>query len=138
MVGVGIEVGRPVTGARLFDVEKVAQAIAVLGVDFEKINPTTSLMSDPLTGKFRDDVLNEKVLSAILEFALSLERLPEVFEALKAVAPELNSVFSLVVATRLRPDGSNPTAPFIEASGLWIAPNGKTNVGLGRPRFQEE
>ena len=51
-VGIGIEVGRPVTGARFYDVEKVARAVAKLGVEFEKINPTTSLMSDPGTGKF--------------------------------------------------------------------------------------
>jgi len=136
-VGIGIEVGRPITGARLYDVEKVAQAVAALGVVFETINPTTSLMSDPGTGKFKDDILNEKVLSAILEFSLKTERLPELFPVLEKVAGQIDSVFSLDVATRIRPDGSVPTAPYIEATGLWIAPNGKTNVGLGRPLIKE-
>lgn len=137
-VGIAIEVGRPITGARLYDVEKIAQAVAKLDVKFEKINPTTSLMSDPKTGKFKDDVLNEKVLSAILEFAVKPEQLPQLFEILKKVSEQIESVFSLDVATRLAPDGSVPTDPFIKASGLWLAPNGKTNVGLGRPRYQEE
>ncbi len=137
-VGIAIEVGRPITGARLYDVEKIAQAVAKLDVKFEKINPTTSLMSDPKTGKFKDDVLNEKVLSAILEFAVKPEQLPQLFEILKKVSEQIESVFSLDVATRLAPDGSVPTDPFIKASGLWLAPNGKTNVGLGRPRYQED
>jgi NAD-dependent dihydropyrimidine dehydrogenase PreA subunit len=137
-VGIGIEVGRPVTGARFYDVEKIAQAVAVLGVEFEAVNPTTSLMSDPGTGKFNDDVLNEKVLSAILEFAVKPEQLPDLFDALETVSKEIDAVFSLDVATRIAPDGSVPTDPYIEKSGLWIAPNGKTNVGLGKPRCKED
>ena len=138
MVGVAIEVGRPVTGARLYDVEKIARAVALLGVAFEKINPTTSLMSDLSTGTFKADVLNEKVVSAIIEFSLKLERLPELFEVLKKVAPEIESVFSLDIATRIDTDGGVPTEPYLQGTGLWIAPNGKTNVGLGRPLYKED
>ena len=139
MVGVAIEVGRPVTGARFYDVEKVAMAVAELGnVEFEKINPTTSLMSDPDTGKFKEDILAEKVLSAILEFAVKPEQLSKLFDNLKKVAAEIESVFSLDIAARLNDDESVPTAPHIEASGLWMALNGKTNIGLGRPLYQED
>ena len=139
MVGVAIELGRPVTGARFYDVEKVAQAVAELGgVEFEKINPTTSLMADPKTGKFKQDVLNEKVLSAILEFAIRPDQISRLFENLKKVSAEIEAVFSLDIATRLNPDESVPTAAEIEASGLWMAANGKTNVGLGRPLYQED
>lgn len=137
-VGVAIELGRPILGARFYDVEKVAQAVAGLGVEFERMNPTTSLMSDPRNGKFKQDILNEKVLSAILEFGLDLKALPELLEILEKVSGEIDTVFSLDIATRVNPDGSVPTAPFIEAAGLWIAPNGKTNVGLGRPLYQED
>ena len=136
-VGVGIEIGRPVTGARFYDVEKVAQAVAKLGIEFEKINPTTGLMSDPSSGKFKDDILNEKVLSAILEFPVKPEQLPALFDALKQVSGEIDCVFSLDIATRIAPDGSVPTDSFIDTSGFWLAPNGKTNVGLGRPRYKE-
>ena len=31
-----------------------------------------------------------------------------------------------------------PTAPYIQDAGLWIAANGKTNVALGRPLYQEK
>ena len=136
--GIGLEVGRPILGAFFYDVEKIAMAVAQLGVQFETINPTTSLMSDPATGKFRDDVLNERVLSAILEFSLDLDQLPKLFEILKQVETQVESVFTVDLATKLAPDGGVPTAPYTEAANLWVAPNGKTNVGLGKPRFEEK
>jgi hypothetical protein len=137
-VGIAIEVGRPVLGARMYDVEKIAQAVARLNVEFEKINPVTSMMSNPKTGKFKDELLNEKVLSAIIEFGVKLEQLPELFRILEKVAGEIETVFSLDVAARVAPDGTIPTAPYIQDAGLWIAANGKTNVGLGRPLYQEK
>ncbi|MEW6138429.1 MAG: 4Fe-4S dicluster domain-containing protein [Thermodesulfobacteriota bacterium] len=133
MVGVAIEVGRPITGTRLFDVEKIAMAVSALDVEFEPCNPVTSMMADAKRGKFKDELLNEKVLSAIVEFGIKTEQLPDLFNILEKSSREIDSVFSLDIACRLDPDGSNPTAPYIEASGLWVAPNGKTNVGLGRP-----
>lgn len=135
--GVAIEVGRPTTGARLLDVETIAMAVAKLGVAFEKINPTTSMMSDVKTGKFKEELVNEKVLSAIIEFSVKLEQLPALFDILKEVSTRIDSVFSLDLATRVAPDGSVPTDKFVQEAGLWIAKNGKTNVGLGRPRFKE-
>ena len=41
---------------------------------FEKKNPVTSLMSDVRTGAIRDDILNEKVLSAIVEAQENVHR----------------------------------------------------------------
>jgi ferredoxin len=137
IAGIAIEVGRPVVGARIIDVQTLAMAVAVLGVEFEPINPVTSMMSDPKTGKFREELLDEKVLSAIIEFSIRYEQLPKLFEILKQAEKQIDSVFSLDLACRLNPDGSNPTMPYIREAGLWVAPNGKTNVGLGRPLFEE-
>jgi ferredoxin len=133
--GVAIEVGRPCLGTRLCDVEKIAQAVAALGVTFEKQNPVTSMMADTSTGKFKDDLLNERVLSAIIEFSVKLGQLPELFEILRDVSEKIDTVFSLDLATKIAADGSVPTDPYVQQAGLWIAPNGKTNVGLGRPLF---
>ena len=135
--GVAIEVGRPVLGTRLYDVEKIAMEVAKFGAEFEPLNPTTSMMADKKTGKFREELLNELVLSAIIEFCVRLDQLPELFKILERVAGEIESVFSLDLATRLAPDGSVPTDPYVAQAGLWIARNGKTNVGLGRPIFTE-
>lgn len=136
--GIAMEFGRPVLGAKLSDVEKAAQAVASLGVKFEKLNPVTDLMEDPTTGKFKKDVLGEKVLSIILEFTIELGRLPELFEVVKKVAKKIETVFSLDLITRVNPDWSIPTETYIKQAGLWIAPNGKTCVGLGRPLAKED
>jgi NAD-dependent dihydropyrimidine dehydrogenase PreA subunit len=135
--GVGIEVGRPTLGARFYDVEKIAMAMAKLGVEFERSNPTTSLMSDVKTGKFKDDVLQEKVLSAIIEFSVPLEKLPQVFVGLKEVSQRIETVFSLCIASRVAPNGEVPTHAVMGKNDIWFAPNGKTNVGLGRPLVKE-
>ena len=44
--------------------------LAKLKPHFEKENPVTQLMVDPESGKMRDDILNEKVLSAIIEMKI--------------------------------------------------------------------
>jgi hypothetical protein len=118
-------------------VEAIAQAVARLGVTFETQNPVTSMMADASTGKFKDDLLNERVLSAIIEFSVKLEQLPELFQILKEVSEKIETVFSLDLATKIAPDGSVPTDPYVEQAALWVARNGKTNVALGRPLAAE-
>ncbi len=131
--GIAIEVGRPNTGARLRDVERIAMAVAPLAVGFEPENPVTALMTDVSTGKMRDDVLDEKVLSAIVEFPLLPANLGELADVLRKVSGEIDSVFSLDLAFVVEPDGSIPLEKMVAAAGIPVRANGKLNVGLGRP-----
>ena len=135
--GVVIELGRPGTGAHFRDVEKVAMALAPLEPDFEPYNPVTQLMQDPKTGKMKEDILDEKVLSAIIEVKTRLEKIPDYLRTLKAVQKETDAVFSVGVASRCLPDGSVPHEKWVTEAGYTLSPNGKTNLGLGRPLFQE-
>jgi len=137
-IGIGIEMGRPGVATYMYDVEKVAMAVAKEGVVFEKENPVTSMMSDPSTGKFKDDLLNERVLSAIIEFPVRVEKLENVLKALKEVSKEISTVFSVAIAAKIRPDGTIPYVDIVKDMGLWISPNAKTNVGLGRPLYVEK
>ena len=66
-VGFTIEFGRPGVGVWFRDLQTMCWALARAGVSFEKRNQVTSLMSDVATGTIREDILNEKVLSAIIE-----------------------------------------------------------------------
>jgi NAD-dependent dihydropyrimidine dehydrogenase PreA subunit len=136
-LGIGIEVGRPILGARLADAEKIARAVAKLGVTFEAANPLTSLMDDPVRGIFRPDVLQEKVLSGIIEFAIPVTDLKKLLDILQEVSSEIDSVFSLGVASRVNDDGTFITTEILDRRGIWHAPNGKCNVGLGRPLYKE-
>jgi len=52
---------------------------------------------------------------------------------LKKVAGEIDTVFSLDLACVVDEDGSVPLQKWAADAGLWISPNGKTNVGLGKP-----
>ncbi|MFC1992733.1 4Fe-4S binding protein [Chloroflexota bacterium] len=88
-IGMGCELGRPGNGTRFHDVDKVAQALAKQEVEFEPRNPVTVLMEDVRIGKLREDVLNEKVLSAIVECIFPIENLWDVITALKNVSTVL-------------------------------------------------
>ena len=63
--GIAIEVGRPNIGARLRELEKYTRALAKKGVAFEPCNPLTNLI-DPATGNLPEEIVNEKVISAII------------------------------------------------------------------------
>ena len=135
-VGVAIELGRPLVGAGFRDVERVTMAMARLGVAFEERNPLTSLIEDRATGAMRRDILEEKVLSTIVEFKVKEERLPEVLSALRDVAPSLDTVFSLGLIHKLPSSGPDELPKQVRRLGFEVRPNGKVNLGLGRAILQ--
>ena len=135
--GMAVEMGRPATGTRFRDVEKMTTALATLRVHFDPLNPVTCLMTDTATGKIRRDVLNEKVLSAIIGFDVGEDSIPVVLETIRKAAPQVDTVFSVCLTARLRPDGSNTASALSANAGFTPSPNGKTNVGLGRPLAED-
>ncbi len=136
--GFVVEMGRPGTGAFFRDIEKVAMALARLKPQFEKENPVTQLMVDTGTGKMKDDILNEKVLSAIIEIKTELERIPDFLQTLEKVQKEVDTLISVGVASKCLPDGQIPHEEWGRKAGYRLSPNGKTNIGLGRPLFKED
>ncbi|MEW6671811.1 MAG: 4Fe-4S binding protein [Thermodesulfobacteriota bacterium] len=137
VAGVALEMGRPGIGTSFRDIQTVAVVLAGAGVAFEENNPVSALMDDIGAGTFQPEVLGEKVLSAILEFKISNDRLGEVLQAIKKVAARIDTVFSLDLISRVDGDGRIPVIPIAEAAGFNVRPNCKTNVGLGRPMFEE-
>jgi ferredoxin len=131
-VGVVVELGRPGLGARFYDVQKVAIALAGLGVSFEARNPVTVLMTNTATGEIRPDVLNEKVMSCIIELKAPMSLTPQILETLKKVAPEIETVMSVGIGTRCGPDGSLAYEPLVQQAGFTLSLNGKTSLGMGR------
>lgn len=129
--GFTIEFGRPGVGVWFRDIQKMTMALAPLPITFEKKNPVFSLMSDPTTGAIRDDILNEKVLSAILELKTTLEHAPQVLRVVEEVAPTLDTILSIGVATRCDAQGDSLLEPLLKHEGYAVY-RGKTNLGLGR------
>ncbi|MFB3818888.1 MAG: DUF362 domain-containing protein [Candidatus Methylomirabilales bacterium] len=136
-VGLGVELGRPGLATRLADVEKVCRALAPHVAFFEPRNPVTYVMTDAKTGTLREDVKGELVLSAIVEADLTVANLAPALAALQRVAPEVDTVFSVGLSSRVSPDGSRAFDQTLTRLGLTPYPCGKTNVGLARPAFVE-
>ena len=132
-VGIGVEMGRHGVSPLLVEVEKVAMKLAELDVEFEPQNPITSLIEDKKTGKFKEEVLQERCLSAIIEIKTDLDKLPQIIEKLREASEEINTVFSLCVASKLDENMNNPVLPILDELGVEYRPNSKNNVGLGRP-----
>ena len=137
-VGVGVEMGRPGISAKWNEVEKVCMMVAKLGVAFCEENPVTAFMADKKTGKLQPEVVNERSLSAIVEFDMPADELPALFKLLREeVSDSINTVYTFEIAERLYPDGTAPVKKMILESGIDMLPVSKNNLGLGRPRFQE-
>jgi NAD-dependent dihydropyrimidine dehydrogenase PreA subunit len=131
-VGIAVELGRPVIGARFSDVEKVSMVLARLGATFEPKSPVTQLMEDTETGRIKREILGEKVISAIVECVFPAGKLPAVLASLKQVAEQVDTVFSVDCTGRVNPDGSFALGDTLSQLGIPFFPNGKTNVRLGR------
>ena len=131
-VGFTIEFGRPGVGARFHEIERMSMKLAAAGVDFEKKNPVTTLMTDQKTGRIREDILNEKVMSAILEIKTTIGRTEEIIRLVKEVEAEIDTVVVLGVGVRCDANGDeNIVAPILEKLGYELH-RAKTNIGLGR------
>jgi hypothetical protein len=131
-VGFTIEFGRPGVGVWMREIQKMCWELAKAGVSFEKKNPITSLMSDVATGTLREDILNEKVMSAIAEVKVPVERTEEIILLVREVEKRLDTVVALGVGTRCDADGEERVvAPILERLGYKLE-RAKTNTGLGR------
>ena len=131
-VGFTIEFGRPGVGVWMRDIQQMCRALAQAGVSFEKRNPVTSLMTDVSEGTLREDILNEKVLSAIVEIKTRVERTEEIIHLVWEVEKRINTVIAIGVGTRCDPDGEERVVgPILERLGYRLE-RAKTNIGLGR------
>jgi NAD-dependent dihydropyrimidine dehydrogenase PreA subunit len=135
-VGIGLELGRPGIGTTFHEAEKGIKKLLPLGVKLEPLNPLTQLIENPETGDLKKDVLNERVLSAIVEAIIPIDQCQTVFEAVRELAGDVDTVFSLAVMGKVAPDGSIPFVQAMRSAGLFVSANGKANVGLGRPLFK--
>ena len=131
-VGFTIEFGRPGVGVRFHEIQKMCWALAKADVSFEKKNPVTSLMTDVATGTLREDILDEKLMSAIVEIKVPVERTEEIVRLVWDVEKQVDTVVALGVGTRCDEHGEDHVvAPILEKLGYKLE-RAKTNIGLGR------
>ena len=133
-IGMAVELGRPITGTRFRDAEKVTKAIAKHSVKYEEANPVTPMIMDKKTGEFKKEIINEKVISAILEFLIEPSKLIPVLESLEEVSKKVDCVFCIDIASRCDTDSISLHEKLLKDTKYenYIFPNGKYNLGLGK------
>jgi len=130
-IGVLVELGRPVLGARLSDLQRVLRKFAAHGYAMNEENPVMMLLENHATGVLKPEVLNEKVISCIAEFTLPNSSAADLLAMVKELNEEVESVFSVSVA--LRADEAGRTRfEGLFGPNLWHFPNGKVNLGLAQ------
>jgi len=138
VVGLVVEIGRPVLGTRFRQVEIVTRHLAASGLAVDASSPLIPLMSDVATGTFRPDILEEKVLSAIVSCDVPESRLAEALERLEEVQSRIDTVFSVGIIVPSGEAGKQPARQDGERRGYAaclsrsVSLHGKTNIGLGK------
>ncbi len=135
-LGVSIELGRPGVGTLLKHVEYFTLKLSKIGVEYEKDSPVTALLIDD-QGHVNEEVKNERVLSAIIEFKIPSERLPEILRVIEKADEELHTVFTVGIVSRVMSDGTIPVIKTLEEQGFDVKPNAKINIGLGKRKAKE-
>lgn len=131
-VGFTIEFGRPGVGVYFREIQKMCRALGKAGVSFETKNPVTTLMTDVKTGTLREDILDERVMSAIVEIKVEVSRTEEIIRLVWAVEKHIDTVICIGVGTRCDEKGEESVvAPILERLGYKLE-RAKTNAGLGR------
>lgn len=131
-IGVFIEVGRPVLGGRFRDVERIVKAFNTHGYDVIPENPIASLIDDPKTGALKPEILDEKVISCVIEFILPDDAAGELMTMIDILSEKVESVFSLSVGLRADKKGRSPFEK-IFGSNIYRLPNAKSNIGVVQP-----
>jgi len=131
-VGYTVEFGRPGVGVRFSDIQEMTRSMAQNGVTFEKNNPITHLMIDVTTGDLRTDILDEKILSAIVEIKTDITKVEKVLSLVHEVNKHIDTVIAVGISSRCDENGEDKIlSPLLEDLG-YPHYRAKTNMGLGR------
>ena len=130
-IGFSIELGRPVGGAYLRDLEKVVKKVTAMGVTFAEDNPVIPLIADGTTGTLKPEILGEKVLSAIVECLVPEEKAIDFIGEMKRfLNSESDCVVTMSVISRADANGNSNFLQQLKNGGIRTYPNGKVNIGM--------
>ncbi len=128
-MGVFVELGRPALGTRLVDVERIVKKFRTYGFPVIPDNPVAELIENPVTGALRPEILQEKMISVLVEFILPDTAVKELLAIIHELSDEVETVFNVSVAFRAYQDGRSPLRDLF-GPGIFSLPNGKVNLGL--------
>lgn len=131
-VGFVIEPGRPAISASMVDVQRIIHKMYKAGYELTKRSPLTPFVVNENTGDLSPEILQERVLSCSLEFKGYYSDIEKMVKALEQVSNEVNTVFAVGVISRVE-NWRLPAVEILNNLGFNTMPNGKVNIGLGRP-----
>jgi len=132
-IGIGLEIGRPNVGAWLYDLEKITMTLVQSGFDyFEPENPVISLMEDPKTGKLKNEVLKERILSAIIELIIPEKELKKCLEIILDISKKIDTVITVDLISCYKEGFHIPVQEIIDKSEFEPMEVAKINLGFGR------
>ncbi|MBU1975135.1 MAG: 4Fe-4S ferredoxin [Nanoarchaeota archaeon] len=131
--GICIDMGRPGVGTNLRDVETVAMALAKAGLKFAgpSETPLSAMMTDLATGKIKEDFLDLRVLSIIIEGTIERSQLKNILCAIKSVETKIDTVFSLGIIAKSDEFSENQIRSAAKRANITEPIRGKANMGLG-------
>ena len=88
-------------------------------------------MIDTRTGDLRTDIINEKILSAIVEIKTTIKEVERVLEIVEQVGERIDTVTAVGISTRCEDGEDKVLAPLLDKLGYYYS-RAKTNMGLGR------
>jgi len=130
-IGVIIELGRPVLGTRMDDVERVVKKFATRGYRLPSSNPVHSWVVDPAVGSLKPEILREKAISCLVEFIVPEAAAGEVLRLIRELDQEIRTVFSVCVAVRADKAGK-PRLQEVFGPEIHSIPQVKVNLGMAR------
>lgn len=136
-LGISIELGRPGVGTSFKNIEYFTIKLSEIGVKYEKDSPVTALLIDE-QGHVNEEVKNERVLSAIIEFKIPTEKLNKILRVIEKADKEIDTVFTVGIVSRVMADDSIPVIELLDQQGFNVKPNAKINIGLGKITIKED
>ena len=127
-IGVLVEPGRPVVGSRFRDVEKILRKFRARGYEIVAQNPVVDLIADPKTGSLNPEILDEKIISCVIEFIVPEAAAHDVVVLIRELSAEVESVFSVSLALRAGTQGESRFEQLL-GSKIYHLPTGKVNIG---------
>ena len=130
-LGISIDVGRPNRGTTFREIEKITRALASQPVQFEMKNPISEVIKDFKTGEIDKAVLDEHILSGIIEFRVKKDDLFTVLIKINEIKHQIDTVFTIgIIFSHVRDNMSLVNQ--LHEYGWPVSQQVKINVGLGR------
>ena len=130
-LGISIDVGRPNRGTTFREIEKITKELSSLAVNFEAKNPISEVIKDFRTGEINKSVLDEHILSGIIEFRIKKDDIFTVLRKIDEFKHKVDTVFTIgIIFSNVKENMSLVSQ--LHEHGWPVSQQAKINVGLGR------